>query len=268
MQGREVSGTAIRQTQKPGDTATFEFFDNLVRSIQHGGRIINDLIPHIYDTERDARLRNIDDTETFVPVNTTAGEAVNKMKQAPEKYIGMNIDALQKKMQGEVGPSSKFNDITAGKYDVVVTTGPTHATQRQEAAENFLALLNTPLGAVIEKVAPDLVMKNIDVLDADEMAKRLRKVLPPGIYEPKPGEKPLPQMPPSPAAQLMMLKKQTEQEKFKKEQIQLKVALVKLYKESKETDMGIRQEILAMLKELNAPEHPADILMDGGGPVQ
>ncbi len=63
------------QRQKPGDVATFAFIDNLTRSIAHSGRVINEMIPEVYDTERDVRIRNADETEDFAPVNTTAGRA-------------------------------------------------------------------------------------------------------------------------------------------------------------------------------------------------
>lgn len=258
---RSVSGVGIRQEQKPGDVATFEFFDNLVRSISHGGRIINDMIPYIYDTERDVRLRNSDDTETFAPVNTTAGAAMDKMQQSPQKYVGMNLDTLNQQIRKK-GRDAKYNDLAEGKYGTVVTTGPTHSTQRQESAENLLALMQTAMGEKISQIAPDLVIKNMDFLDSDEVAKRLRKTLPQGLYEPKAGEKPMQPLPPNPQVmaqmELQKLKQQTEVDKQKKEQMQLKLALVKLYKETKESDTEIKKQILATLSELHAPQHPAD----------
>ena len=258
-QGREVSGIAIRQAQKPGDTGTFDFFDNLVRAIRYTGRIINDALPGYYDTERDARIRNIDDSETFAPINTTVGNAIDAIKKNADKFSGMDVSKLEREA-GEKGYTARLNDITIGKYDVVVTTGPTHSTQRQEAAENFLELMKTPLGETLGRVAPDLVLKQIDTMDMDEIVKRVRKVLPQGLIDPKLGEPPSQPLPPPPAVQVQILKQQTEQAKQAKEKMQLQVALVKLYKETKETDMSIRQEILKMLNELHAPVHKADIM--------
>jgi hypothetical protein len=260
-QGKAISAVAIRQQQKPGDIATFEFYDNFVRSVEHSGRIINDMIPYYYDTERDVRLRNSDDTETFVPVNTTTGDALQKMQQNPAKYTGMDIESLKRQIQKK-GMDAEYNNIKAGKYGTVVTTGPTHATQRQESAENLLQLMQTPLGDLISKTSPDIVVKNMDFLDADEVAKRLRKTLPQGLYEPKAGEKPMQPLPPNPITQgqmqLQQMKQQTESDRQKKEQMQLKVALVKLYKETKESETEIKKEILKVLAELHAPQHPAD----------
>jgi hypothetical protein len=122
--------------------------------------------------------------------------------------------------------------------------------------------MQTPLGDLISKTSPDIVVKNMDFLDADEVAKRLRKTLPQGLYEPKAGEKPMQPLPPNPITQgqmqLQQMKQQTESDRQKKEQMQLKVALVKLYKETKESETEIKKEILKVLAELHAPQHPAD----------
>ena len=44
----ETSGRAIMARQREGDVSTFHFIDNLSRSIRHVGRIVIDLIPHVY----------------------------------------------------------------------------------------------------------------------------------------------------------------------------------------------------------------------------
>ena len=86
--GPELSGKAILQRQKPGDVGTFAFIDNLARAIAHCGRVINEMIPEVYDTQRDIRIRNMDDTETFVPVNTTAGAALDAVDGEPRAIPG------------------------------------------------------------------------------------------------------------------------------------------------------------------------------------
>lgn len=52
----ETSGRAIMQRQRESDTATFNYIDNLSRAIRHAGRIIVDLIPKVYNTERIIRV--------------------------------------------------------------------------------------------------------------------------------------------------------------------------------------------------------------------
>jgi hypothetical protein len=54
--GNETSGRAIRERQLQGNIATYEFVDELVESIKYTGEIFIDMIPKIYDTERQIRI--------------------------------------------------------------------------------------------------------------------------------------------------------------------------------------------------------------------
>ena len=261
--GPERSGAAIKQSQVAADIGTYDIFDNFKLAIEKTGRILVDMIPNVIDNARDVRVRNVDDTEQFVPVNTSAGEAMRTMQQNPGKFQGMDLQKLKTQMQ-QKGPGAQYNNLKAGKYGVVVDTGPSTATQRQEAAEHFMQLLGTPMGEMVTRVAPDLVIKNFDFLEADEFAKRVKKMLPPGIAEPKPGEQPTPPLPPPPQVQLMMQKTQTEQAKQQTQRIAMQVQLAKLYKETKESDSEMRSTILKMLNELFSPQHPSDLPEDTG----
>jgi hypothetical protein len=267
-QGPERTGAAIRERQKPGDVATYAFFDNLARSIAHSAKIILGMIPKLYDTERDVRIRNVDETESFVPVNTTVGDALSKVKENPERYHGMSLQVLEnhKKKSGE---HAAFNDLTVGKYDVVVTVGPSYATQREEASEAMLRLVQA--NPKLMAIAGDIIVGNLDVKDADKLAHRLEKTLPPGMIEPKQGEAPPQPLPPSPQMQMVMSKMENEKEKHKTEQIKqqkellrIKLEMIKIYKETKETDKAMRSEILKVLMELHGMSHPADSMMDEG----
>jgi hypothetical protein len=256
--GPERSGAAITARQKPGDTATFELFDNLVKGIKYDGMVTNDLIPYIIDTAQDVRLRSNDDTENFVPVNTTAQKALDSIKGDPLKYQGLDVDSLQGMAQKN-GFDAKYNDLTVGKYDVVVDTGPSYATQRVESTDHMLKLINSDPD--ISKLGRDILVKNMDFLGADELAARLRKVIPPGLLELKAGEQPPKPLPPNPQMLLMKAKIDSEGARQKVAMIKAQVELVKLYKETKESEAGIRQEILKALAEVHAPQHPADMML-------
>ena len=231
--GSEQTGAAITARQRPGDIATFEFSVNMAGAVAHTGRILNDMIPEIYDSERDVRLRNIDETETFMPVNTTVGAALRAVKERPEIY-GVDPARLSQ-MVAKDGKSAKFNDITVGKYDVVVTTGPSYSTQRQEAAQFLQSLIQSAPQQM--SVALDLIVRNMDFKDADELEARLRQpLLASGMVQPKPGEK-VPQAPPDPKiieaqAKMARVQSQTqtaqvqlEQEKTKLEQQKVRLAM-------------------------------------------
>lgn len=253
--GAERSGTAIMARQKPGDIGTFEFFDNLVKAIKYDGMVTNDLIPYIYDTERDVRLRNEEGTENFVPVNTTADKAYGSITKDPLKYQGLDAGALKGMMQQQ-GANAKYNDLTVGKYDVIVDTGPSYATQRVESVDAMLKLINSDPD--ISKIGRDILVGNMDFMGSDDLAARLKKTVPPGMIELKAGEEPPKPLPPPPQVVLLQSKVQSEQMRQKVAMVQYQVKLLQLYKESKETDTNLRQEIIKVLAELHSPDHPAD----------
>jgi hypothetical protein len=252
--GPERTGAAVTARQKPGDVRTFSYIDNLARGIAHGAKIKNEMIAELYDTPRDVRLRGLDDTETYLPVNMTVRDAYNAIMAHPERYKGMNTTKLVAAGQRQ-GWDAKFNDITAGRYAVRVTVGPSYATQRQESSEYMLRLVSAlpkqmGLGA-------DLIAKNSGILDADVLAERIKKTLPPGIAKPTPGEDPMPPPPPNPMAMMQMEKVKLEQEKVKLQASKVEVEKLRVVKESQTEMSSVRQEVLSILAELHMHNTPA-----------
>jgi hypothetical protein len=256
-QGRELSGIAITKRQQPGDISTFIFMDQLAKGIAHRGKIANSGISRVYDTERQVRIRD-DSSESFSPINTTAARALTMINESPGSFQKINRDKLQK--QYDKDPFSNYNHLSEGHYDVVITTGPAFATQRQEAMEMFVKL------AVAAKVTPlnmYLILKNSDFPGAQEAAEIYKRLVPAGIIPPKEGDTPLPPVPPPPQAQILMAKTQVEAAKQKTEQIKLEVEKLKLSKELTTSRAGMRGEALQIVEELSAPagQHPADMAM-------
>lgn len=163
MTSNERSGKAILARQKEGDTGTYHFVDNLGRAVRHVGRIIVDLAPKIYDTERVARIVGEDGSVDQAKVNPAQQVPVNKIQD----QSGVVIERIY--------------NLGIGKYDVMVVTGPGYATKRQEAMESMSQILqgNPELWAV----AGDLFVKNMDWPGAQEMAKRLAKTVDPKLLE-------------------------------------------------------------------------------------
>jgi hypothetical protein len=150
MPSNEVSGVAIQARQRVSDTGTVIYHDNLNKAIEEAGRIINQLIPTVYDTPRIIKVLGDDAKEDMVVINA----------QDDERSI----------------------DVTIGKYAVSVITGPSFATKRQEAGENMMALA-TAMPAVMA-VSADLIVEAQDWPMADKIANRIRKTLPPGLLDP------------------------------------------------------------------------------------
>jgi hypothetical protein len=78
-----------------------------------------------------------------------------------------------------IEPGKVQNDVTIGAYDVVLETGPSYSTKRQEAKENMVEFIRS--APETAPVVMDLVAKAQDWPMADEFAKRLEAVAPPAV---------------------------------------------------------------------------------------
>lgn len=157
--GNETSGRAIIARQREGDNATFHFIDNLSKSIRHVGKILVDLIPKVYDTARLARIIGDDDQERLVPIN---------------QPIENNIDGVK------LNEKQLFN-LKTGKYDVVVSVGQSYATKRQETVDAMLQLFQAKPD--LAPLIGDIFVKNLDIAEADIIAKRIQSVMPPEVLQ-------------------------------------------------------------------------------------
>jgi hypothetical protein len=142
----EASGRAILARQRQGDNAHFNYHDNLSRSLQHTARIMLDLTPHIYSEQRLITI--------YQPDGTTKQVAVNQ--QFMDEGVHRIFDLTQ-------APT---------RYNVVIGSGPGYATRRQEASAALMELTRTMPGPMSR--AMDLLIRTLDIPDADELAARLR----------------------------------------------------------------------------------------------
>ena len=161
----ETSGRAIMARQREGDVSTFNFIDNLSRAIRHAGRILVDMIPKVYSTERVIRVIKEDGSNRSVPIN---------QEYNPQQYMEADADDSQD-MQALV----KMHDLTAGKYDILCEAGPSFTTKREEAALQMTEFIRAFPPAA--QLIGDLVAKNMDWPGADDIAKRLKAMLPPQL---------------------------------------------------------------------------------------
>lgn len=150
------SGKAILALQNKGDTANYSYQDNLSRSIRYAGEILLDLIPKVYDSERVIRIIGIDGSEKFEKIN-------------------------QRQIDQQTGREIVVNDISAGKYDVTVTTGPSFSTQRVEFAEMMQGLFQA--NPETFTLFGDLFFKSLDAPQAQELSERAKFLLPPPLQQ-------------------------------------------------------------------------------------
>ena len=161
QQGNERSGKAILARVQEGDTGTYHYVDNLGRAIRHITRQLVDLIPKVYDTERIARIIGVDGEVGMAKINPQQPEPVKEIRD----QSGIVIE--------------KIYNPTVGVYDVVITTGPSYLTKRQEAVEAMANILQT--SPQLWQVAGDLFIKNMDWPGAQEMAARFKKIIDPKV---------------------------------------------------------------------------------------
>jgi hypothetical protein len=159
----ETSGKAIMARQREGDVATFHFIDNLSRAIRHTGRILIDLIPKVYSDERVIRVLGEDGSPKSVKVNG----------QEPAPVIGKDG---KPEVDDQGNQMMALHDLTAGKYDLTVTTGPSFTTRREEAAMQMTEFVRAFPAAA--PVIGDILAMNLDWPGADEIAERLKKINP------------------------------------------------------------------------------------------
>lgn len=153
VRSNETSGAAINARKLEGDVSTFHFIDNLSRAIRHGGRILVDLIPQVYNTERVVRVLGEDGSAMAAPLKTPV----------------------------VVGGVERIYDLALGKYDLTVDAGPSFTTRREEAAAQMTNLIRAYPAAA--PVLGDLLAKNLDWPGAEEIARRLKALLPPALQE-------------------------------------------------------------------------------------
>ncbi len=167
----ETSGRAILQRQRESDTATFNYIDNLSRAIRHAGRVMVDLIPKVYNAPRIIRVIKEDGTNESVPINQPFTPDQAKSPQAQAYEAG--------KTQETVDGLTRIYDVTTGKYDVTCEAGPSFSTKREEAAAQMMELGR--MFPPMMQVAGDLLVKNLDWPGADDIADRLKAMLPPQL---------------------------------------------------------------------------------------
>jgi len=195
-----VSGKALVQHTKRSDLGSFEFIDGFSSALQLTWEMFVDMIPSVYDSARVERIIGHDGVEKMVEINK------------------------ENDLTGDV-----MNDLSQGSYDVEVTIGPSFQSARQEALDTLISFAEAmPQNA---PMISDLIAKNIDSPDAQEMANRLRiPLIQQGIIQPTEKEK---------AAGVGTQKNQAQQ--MQEQQQQLEMSLLKGKTDKMTADAAIAQ---------------------------
>lgn len=173
-----LSGKAIREMQRDGNSSNLVFFDNLKRAQEQIGRSILSMLPRVYDTQRILNAHSVDGKTRQVTVN--------------------------KKVAGGM-----VNDLSKGDFDISVNGGANYAVQKEEALQVIMQLVQA--NPQVFPVVADIIAKNIDIEDSVELTNRLKTLVPPQVLAQAEG-KPMPPQPPNPQQQAAMQAQQMQQQ--------------------------------------------------------
>lgn len=239
--GNETSGKAILARQRQGDRGSFAFIDNLSKSIKRVGQLLVEMIPKVYESEQVVRLKFEDETEDFVMLN-------------------------QQIFDDETGEWVKMHDLGFARYDVVVSTGPSYATQRIESAENIIKFVQAFPQA--GQFAGDLLAQNLDFPGADVLSKRLKKAIPPNLLTADEQQEQLEDQPeqdqgPTPEQQVQMAELEARlaeaQAETEKAKADVEIAAIKLQEaqaKAAQTAIDMKEEIAQTVAEALAEIFP------------
>lgn len=158
MMGNERTGAAIKQRQRQSETSVFHFQDNYENSLIYTGKILLDLIPKIYDTQRVLMVLADNDAPMEVMIDPQAAQAFALTQQ-----------------ENDTAAASVFNP-TIGDYSVAPTAGPAYNSSREATTEALMLILTQ--APSLTPIIGDLLLSSMDFDKAQEAAQRLRRMVP------------------------------------------------------------------------------------------
>lgn len=217
------SGVAINALQRQGERANAHLLDNMTRSVRRAGKVALEMIPTVYDVPRVLRIVNPDQSHRMVTIN--------------EQFMLEGV--------------ARIYDLTVGRYDVTISTGPSYNSRRQEFVQSVLSLVQ----AAPETMAfvMDLLVRNMDWPGAAEIADRLKKMLPQQLQDPEKNADGSAGPPPLPAAIQAQIQQMMQQNAMLVQELQ-KVSQTleskRLDIESKERIAGQTNEVALVIADL------------------
>lgn len=151
----ERSGKEILARQSQADRLTSNYADAVGNAVTQAGRIVMDLLPKIYDTERVVRTLGPDGREGWARINAEV-------------------------IDNATGELVRINDLSSGKYDFVVDSRGTGQTGREMLTE-FLSNVFSQQPNTFALFG-DIFFRNMDnIPGSQELAERARVLLPPQL---------------------------------------------------------------------------------------
>ncbi len=167
QQGAELSGAAVDARTRQGSYVSYVVYDSLNRAIATEGRIINQMISRLYDTER------------------------NVMIEMPDK----GLQTLQVNKTDDYG-NIVANNLIEGEYKVRLMPGPSYEGQQAQSIESMNVVLQADKSGQVFPMIADLYIDNLTLNNKVEFKNRLRTIVPEEIIQAgKTGQRPPPKQP-------------------------------------------------------------------------
>ena len=219
----EQSGRAILARQHQAEGEQLNYPDNLGRMVRAIGRTLLEWIPHYYDVPQIVRILGLDNQPKSVLVH--AGQ--------PPDLGGLDAETFQ-----QAKGLSGIYDLSTGRYDVTISTGPSFQSRRQEAVESMVEFVRAYPAAF--PMIGDLLTKEMDWPGARTISERLKKLLPPPLQDQPPGAPPA--LPPEVQQQLQQGQELVQQQQQRIQELESGMA-------AKAVDLQTRERIAAADRE-------------------
>lgn len=202
------SGVGIQRLKVQGDNATYHYPDNFYRALNYEARVILSMLQRVYDTRRIMRVTNAagdESTATLDPQLANAYQDVPKPGM-PLRSVPAAAGASDEPTEAEI--EQVFNP-SVGRYDVSIDAGPSVQTQRQEG---FSAMMEAAgRNPALWQIAGDIIVGMADFPEAEKLAKRIERALPPNLRDGGGGAE---------AQMQQMLQQATQQAQMAQQQLQ------------------------------------------------
>ncbi len=158
MGGNERTGAAIEARQGQGFTAVYHYANNYADSLRFIGKQFIDLVPKLYDTPRLLRLQTEDGEDFDLQLDPGAKQALQVQKNKDNQIVYRVLNP------------------GIGEYDVQADVGPAYGTRREETVRSMTLLLTQ--NPALTSVIGDLLLNAMDFKEANEAARRLKRMVP------------------------------------------------------------------------------------------
>jgi len=207
----EISGSAIEKRKKGGSITNSVSREKLDLAIAVGGEIINEMIPVLFDSEREVTL---------------------EMPDVGKQPVVLN-------QQADIYGTTVLNDMTRGEFKVRLVPGASYEGQKEEALASMQLVLQS--NPELFNLIADLYVENLPVPNSIELRNRLRTIVPPEIIEAGKTGKPVEKKEQAPPPEIMLKLKELALKEKK-----LEADIAKMQHEAEQDDVETQLAIQKM----------------------